>query len=188
MFSQQWCIGDHKPQRGTADVQTEGPEKPFPSLLQLFYWEKLSARMLRFFPFFLEKSGGEGGLAMKIPGCDDSRGLQALYLSSNSAETLDKWFVDWQSGPYSKWKCLRLFTFLFLTPLDIERHQEMSLSLDFSVCKDWAMWHSHKCHDSKESSVSMAVLLLFCQHGVTLCYHRLPLPSLEIPLEIVQEN
>lgn len=31
---------------------------------------------------------------MKIPGFDDSRGLQALYLSSNSAETLDKWFVD----------------------------------------------------------------------------------------------
>lgn len=53
----------------------------------------------------------------------------------------------------------------------------MSLSLDISVCKDWAMWNSHKCHDRnkrKESSVSMAVVLLFCyQHEVTQGYHRL---------------
>lgn len=53
----------------------------------------------------------------------------------------------------------------------------MSLSLDISVCKHWAMWNSHKCHDwnkRKESSVSMAVVLLFCyQHGVTQGYHRL---------------
>lgn len=62
MFSHQWCVGDHKPQRGTAAVQTEVPAKPFPSLFQLFYWEKLSARMLRFFHSWKNLVWGVGGV------------------------------------------------------------------------------------------------------------------------------
>lgn len=70
---------------------------------------------------------------------------------------------------------LEVIYFWFLMPLDTERRQEMSVSLDISVCKDCDSLTNVTI--GKNGSVSTAALLLFCyQHVVTLCYHKLPLP------------
>lgn len=148
--------------------QAEVPAKPFPSLLQLFYWEKLSTRMLRFFHSWKICGFLDVMTAETCRFCVCLQTVQKILINGLLTDSLGL------AATVNSWGYL---LFGFFMSQDIERHQEMSLSLDISVCKHWAMWNSHKCHDwnkRKESSVSMAVVLLFCyQHGVTQGYHRL---------------
>lgn len=194
MFSHQWCTGDHKAQRGTADVQTGVPAKPCLSLFQVFYWEKLSARTLRFFHSW-KSLLGRGLLpwgfldVMTAEGCRCWICLQIVQkllvtgLLSDSlglTATVNAWgYLILVCSASGHWKA----------PGNVFEpwHQEMSLSLDISVCKDWAMWHSHKCHHRKKFSLHGSAAALLSAWASTVL-SQASSPSLEITLEVGQEN
>lgn len=138
-------------------MQTGVPAKPCLSLFQVFYWEKLSARTLRFFHSW-KSLLGRGLLpwgfldVMTAEGCRCWICLQIVQkllvtgLLSDSlglTATVNAWgYLLLVCSASGHWKA----------PGNVFEpwHQEMSLSLDISVCKDWAMWHSHKCHHRKK--------------------------------------